>query len=76
MAKAFVVGKKYLFSDSGFDPVEILRRTDKTVWVKCGRAQWFMRIRHDEDGCEYVIDSSSSKRYRELLRCSAKWEDK
>lgn len=70
----FEVGKQYECSDSGFDPITITKRTDKTVWVNNGHAAWKMRIWLDENGDEFVTDSSVPKKWRNAFTYSAKWE--
>ena len=69
--KKFEVGHYYLCHDSGFDPIKVMRRTEKTIFVTNGGAKWRMRIRVDADGNEYVIDSSNPKRYRDIFRYNA-----
>ena len=60
----FEVGKYYYCTDCGFDPIAILKRTDKSIWVDNGCSTWCMRIKHDEDGNEFAVDSSSPSRWR------------
>ncbi len=72
----FVEGHSYEACDIGIDPVLVLRRTKKTVVVTRGGAQWRMRIRQDEDGGEYVVDSSVPARWREMYTFRAEWERK
>ena len=54
----FEVGKTYDWADNGLDPITVLRRTAKTITVTNGTCTWRMLIHHDEDGMEYVRDSS------------------
>lgn len=70
----FEVGHLYYPYDSGFDPIVILRRTEKTVWVTNGGVKWRMRIWTDEDGNEYVTDSSVPVKWRDAFTYSAKWK--
>ena len=70
----FVVGKKYESADRRFDPIKIVRRTDKVVWVDNDGHAWKMLVRKDMDGNEYVRDSSLPKRYAEIGVYSSKWE--
>ena len=77
--KKFEVGKMYENADRGFDPIEIIRRTAKTVTVKHYYSDhtwhtWRMLIRIDKDGNEYLVDSTLPKSWRNLLPYSAKWE--
>lgn len=69
----FEVGKTYEAADCGIDPIEVVRRTAKSIFVTNGHADWRMIIRHDEDGNEFVIDSSVPMKWRGLMTYSAKW---
>lgn len=63
MAK-FEVGKAYNFAESGFDPVFVVKRTDKTVWARWSHGSVYMlRVRHHEDGGEYLLECATPKRY-------------
>lgn len=57
--RRFQIGAEYTCS-SGFDPVAVERRTDKTVWVRQGGHGWQMRIRTDDDGNEYAVDTRTA----------------
>lgn len=70
----FEVGKSYEAAEVGYDPILIEKRTDKTVWVKAGNVRWSMRVRHDDDGNEYVKDSSAPQSWQFLHVYNAKWE--
>ncbi len=70
----FEVGKSYEMNDPGFDPITVTRRTDKTIWVTSGKSKWKMRVRQDNDGNEFVTDSSVPKGYRDSHTYSSKWE--
>ena len=72
MASVFEVGRCYTFYDSGFAPMEVLKRTDKTVWVRNESNAWRMRIRHDADG-EYAIDSSEPKSWSDIFTVHSKY---
>ena len=72
--KKFEVGESYELIERRWDPYRVLRRTQKTVMVTNGASVWTMRIRVDEDGDEYCIDSKTFRgRWKELGKCSAKW---
>lgn len=71
--KIFEVGRTYEPADRSYDPITILSRTEKTVTVTNGRTTWKMLIRHDEDGHEYVIDSSVPKKWRDAFTYKSKW---
>lgn len=70
----FVVGKTYSWLDSGYDPITVISRTEKTIRVTNGHSPWRMRIKIDDDGNEYVIDSSVPKSYYLQFTCKATWE--
>ena len=72
--KKFKVGKSYEPLCGGFDPIEITKRTEKTIWVNNGNTQWSMRIRIDENGNEYVIDSRIPKKWRFTVTYNAQDE--
>lgn len=72
----FEVGKSYEPYGSEYDPIKIIRRTVKTVWVDNGNTQWRMRVKTDEDGNEYVADSSVPLNWRDTFTYNAKWEVK
>lgn len=72
----FEVGKSYEPYGSEYDPIKIIRRTVKTVWVDNGSTQWRMRVKTDEDGNEYVADSSVPLNWRDAFTYNAKWEVK
>ena len=55
--KKFVVGRSYHSRDHGYDPVKVIKRTDKSIRVErwYGGSIWWMRIKHDADGNEYAV---------------------
>lgn len=64
----FIVGYEYYPDGDGFDPIRVLKRTEKTMWVTNGNDSWRMRIRTDDAGREYASDSSNrAKWYRAAL---------
>lgn len=69
----FEVGKTYEPYGSGYDPVTVTRRTEKTVWVKNSTTAWKMRVKHDADGNEIATDSSVPPKWREEFTYSSKW---
>ena len=71
MPMRFEVGKSYGASDPCFDPITVLKRTDKMILVTNGQSKWRMRLRTDADGNEYVTDSSWPNPHR--LAYSTKW---
>lgn len=70
----FEVGHSYEANDPGYDPIKILRRTGKTIWVDNGQAKWSMRVKRDENGNEMVTDSSVPVRWRDAFTYKANWE--
>ena len=70
----FEIGKKYYWAESGFDPIEVVGRTAKSILVTNGHNTWMMRIKIDNAGNEYVIDSSMPKGYSDWFTCKAEWE--
>ena len=63
--KQFEVGKTYSAYKPEYGSIEILRRSEKTIWVRndCG-IEWFMRIKKDADGNEFAIDSVLPKKWQ------------
>ena len=73
----FEVGKSYSLADPCFDPFTVLSRTEKTIKVTNGINTWRMRIRHEDDGEEWVRDSSMGDNSKYSLFISRpQWEDK
>ena len=62
----FEVGKSYYPQDRSYDPVEVIKRTEKSILVKrwFGGSTWWMRIKKDSNGNEMCIDSSVPKKWR------------
>lgn len=74
MGKQFEEGHTYEATESGYDPITIIKRTAKSVRVSNGQNKWMMRIRLDKDGNEYVTDSCVSPKWREAFTYRAIWE--
>ena len=74
--QSFEVGMTYEAYDSGINPIRILRRTKKTVWVDNGQSKWCMRVMVDVDGNEFVADSTVPRKWKEAFTYSAKWPTK
>ena len=72
--KRFEVGKAYEPNDTGYEPIQDLRRTDKMILVRNSTSQWRMRIRVDDDGAEYVTDSTVPVKWRDAFTYSARHE--
>lgn len=71
---SFEVGKRYRWAISGYDPVKVVRRTEKTVWVDNGSHAWAARVKRDERANEYFVDSGVAKRHRDACTVKACWE--
>ena len=69
--KRFEVGRSYRPYAFEFDPITVLRRTEKTIWVDNGQTKWRMRVQQDADGNEFVVDSAVPKRWRDAFTYSA-----
>lgn len=74
--KRFEVGKKYDPYQWEFEPIKVIKRTEKTIWVQKDEITWMMRIKHDAKGNEYAVDSAVPHRYRDAFTYSALWENK
>lgn len=73
--KKFQVGCKYEPYATEFEPIEVVRRTEKTIWVKNEKSvEWRMRIKTDENGDEYAIDSTVPGRWREAFTYKAEYK--
>ena len=70
----FEIGKSYESLDSGYQPIRILKRTEKTIWVENECCKWMMRVKHDDKGNEFVVDSCLPRKWREAFMYSALWE--
>ena len=72
----FEVEKIYRRNDSGFDPVAVTKRTEKTIWVQCvtDKHSWSMRVRHWYDGGEYAVDYQVPHKYRDMMMFDAENE--
>lgn len=58
------VGKSYRPTDAGFDPITIIKRTNKCVFVRGSAGnEWRMTIKNDGER-EYVTDSCVPARWR------------
>lgn len=69
----FEVGKMYEANDPGYDPIHVIRRTAKCIVVDNGHAKWRMIVKTDEQGNEYVVDSSVPQKYRNGFTYSSRW---
>lgn len=66
MARRFEVGKRYAPYGCGYDPIKVVRRTEKTIWVEDStNVQWSMRVRIAKDGNEYAIDCTVPNKWRD-----------
>ena len=81
MGKVFEVGKMYYREESGYDSIEVVKRTAKTITCRNAYPQingdyhtFVHRIHVDEDGEEWVWDSGVLYRHRDSTVCKASWE--
>ena len=58
MPRKFKVGKMYFPYAAEFEPITVVRRTEKTIWVNDTNTQWSMRVKTDQKGNEFVVDST------------------
>lgn len=66
--KKFEIGKKYDAYQREYGYITILRRTDKTVFVRNDNGiEWRMKIRHYNDGSEYLVDSAVEPKWRDAF---------
>lgn len=70
----FEVGKTYTWADTCYDPFTVISRTEKTITVRNGPNTWRMLVRHDEDGMEFVRDSSMGRSNYSLFISRPIWE--
>lgn len=67
MSRKFVVNREYSPYQSEYEPIIIMRRTEKTIWVSNRSCAWLMRIKRDKDGNEFAVDSSVPKKWRDAF---------
>ena len=76
--KRFEVGHEYESLDSGIDPIKIVKRTDKFIFVNNGMHEWRMKIREAQGKngfCyEYAIDSSAGNKWCDAFTFTASLE--
>lgn len=77
MSAKFVVGQQYYPADSGYEPVTVVRRTEKYITVRNSYNEWRMLVRTDEHDVEYARDSSYSGPWQESFTYRAdNWDIK
>lgn len=69
----FEAGRSYDWAERGFDPFTVLARTEKTITVCNGTNVWKMLVRTDDDGNEWVRDSSEPRYAQEMFISRAMW---
>ena len=76
MAYRFETGCVYEPYANEFESIRVIRRTEKTIFVKGVEmgVQWRMRVRTDADGNEYTIDSTVPARWRDAFTYKAEWK--
>ena len=67
----FEIAKIYAGGETGAEPITVLNRTAKTVTVTNRFDTWTMRVRHDDEGNEVLIDSTVKARYRKAFTFSS-----
>lgn len=73
--KRFEVGKTYGAWDSAVPHIQVLRRTEKTIWVRNDCSEWSMRIKIDDSDNEYVTDSSVPYNWQMCYTYDTAFED-
>ena len=72
MMNKFVVGKTYDAYQKEYGRITILKRTDKTIWVRNDPGlEWRMRVKVDGYGDEYAVDSVVPKKWQDAFTYSA-----
>ena len=73
----FEVGKTYECQDASFSPITIIKRTPKSVVVEneVGN-RWMMRIKYNEKGSEFVVDSNVPYGWKDVFVYNSDWEIK
>lgn len=71
----FEEGKTYGWYQREYGSIKVLKRTEKMITATNGGSTWRMKIRIDENGNEFVIDSSVPKKWQDAFTCSACWEE-
>lgn len=70
--RKFEVGKTYDAYQKEYGNITILRRTEKTIWVRNGDGNdWYMRVKRDGSGNEYAVDSVVDKKWRDAFTYQA-----
>lgn len=81
MTYKFETGCVYTAYARDFEPIRVIRRTEKTITVEGVEvgSKWMMRIKTDADGNEYAVDSKVPLRWRTAFTYSAddriEWEE-
>ena len=76
MAHRFEEGCVYEPYANEFENIRVIRRTAKTITVEGteGDVRWMMRVKTDEDGNEYAVDSKVPTKWREAFTYKAEWK--
>lgn len=75
MAK-FEEGFTYRWADPCFDPFTVVSRTAKTITVNNGSHLWRMLVRTNNNGNEFVRDSSAGKNQYDWFTSCATWVER
>ena len=65
MSYKFIVGKTYRGIDRRMKPMVVISRTKCNICCKIGDREVGLRVKHDENNNEYIIDNNNCS---ELLR--------
>ena len=63
--KKFVVGWKYNPGDRSYSPIRVIKRTKKCIVVENDSGTIWRMLLRDDNGVEYVVDSSVPANWRE-----------
>ena len=72
MEKKFEIGKTYDAYQREFGNITILKRSEKSIWVRNNTGiEWRMRIKKDNLGNEFAVDSLVPRKWRDAFTYSA-----
>lgn len=77
--KSFEVGHEYGCADSGIDPIKVIKRTNKFIFVRNSLGtEWRMKIREavGKNGFryEYAVDFSAGRKWCDMFTYFASFE--
>ena len=72
MANSFEVGKTYNAYQKEFGTITVLKRSEKSIWVRNNTGiEWRMRIKKDNLGNEFAVDSLVPRKWRDAFTYTA-----